>query len=69
MTYAQNAIYSVYKGEHHLVTGTAKECAEKLNVTADYIHFMVTPTGKRRLASRKNPNNATTADIIDFEGR
>ncbi|MGN8647919.1 hypothetical protein ACTNEO_05190 [Gracilibacillus sp. HCP3S3_G5_1] len=69
LSYKNNAIYAVYKGEEMLATGTATECAKELGVTADYIHFMVTPTGKRRLASRKNPNKATTADIIDFERR
>jgi len=31
--------YAVYKGEEMLVMGTAKECAEALNVKTSTIHF------------------------------
>lgn len=67
MSYKRNAIYAVYKGDDLLVTGTAEECAEELGVTQEYIHYMVTPVGKKRLANRKNPDKATTADVIDWE--
>lgn len=67
MTYANNAIFAVYKGEKLLVTGTAKECADKLDVNPKYIYWMITPTGKKRLANRKNPERATTAVVIDWE--
>lgn len=67
MTYSRNAIYTVYKGEEHLVTGTQRECAEKLGVKPEYIHWLVTPTGKKRQASRKNPNEVMNADVIDWE--
>ena len=67
MSYRRNAIYTVYKGETHLVTGTAEECAAELGVTPKYITWMVTPTGKRRLANRRKPEKATTADVIDWE--
>lgn len=67
MFYSKNAIYAVYKGEEHLTTGTAEECAEELGVSSAYIFWMVTPTGKKRLANRKNPEKAMTADVIDWE--
>jgi hypothetical protein len=67
MSYKRNAIYAVYKGDDLLATGTAQECAEELGVTQEYIHYMVTPIGKKRLANRKNPDKATTADVIDWE--
>jgi|HigsolmetaAR201D_1030396.scaffolds.fasta_scaffold27140_2 hypothetical protein len=68
MSYARNAIYAVYKGDEMVAMGTAQECAEKLGVRPDYIYWMTTPAGKRRLATRKNPDQATTADVIDWEG-
>lgn len=67
MSYRRNAIFSVYKGEKHLVTGTANECATELGVRPEYITWMTTPTGKKRLYARRNPEEATVADIIDFE--
>ena len=53
--------YAVYKGEELLAIGTAQECAEGLGVTADYIYWLTTPSGKRRSEGRKNPHKATTA--------
>lgn len=67
MTYKRNAIFAVYKGERHLATGTAEECAIEMGVTLEYICHMASPTGKRRLDSRKNPNEATSVDVIDWE--
>lgn len=51
--------YAVYKGEDLLVMGTAEECAEELNVRPEYIKWLTTPTAKRRLANRKNPDKCT----------
>jgi len=53
--------YAIYKGEELLAIGTAQECAEELGVTADYIYWLTTPSGKRRAEGRKNPYEATTA--------
>lgn len=68
MSYAKDAVYAVYKGDTMVAMGTAQECAEKLGVRPGYVYWMTTPAGKRRLASRKHPDKATTADIIDWEG-
>ncbi|MED1299845.1 hypothetical protein BK704_02410 [[Bacillus thuringiensis] serovar konkukian] len=51
--------YAVYKGENLLCMGTALECAEVLQVQPDYIKWLTTPTAKRRLAKRKNPDKCT----------
>ncbi|MBR3117790.1 MULTISPECIES: hypothetical protein [Bacillus cereus group] len=51
--------YAVYKGENLLCMGTAFECAEELKVQPDYIKWLTTPTAKRRLAKRKNPDKCT----------
>lgn len=53
--------FAVYKGENLLAIGTAKECAEVMGVRPDYIRWMTTPTAKRRLEARKNPDRCTTA--------
>lgn len=57
--------YAVYKGEENLCIGTARECAEMLGVTAKYVYWLVTPTAKGRLASRKCPEKAITAVVLD----
>lgn len=57
--------YAVYKNDEIVVIGTAEECALELGVTVEYIRWMTTPTGKRRLANRKNPDKATTAVKLD----
>ncbi|RKD20978.1 hypothetical protein BEP19_14945 [Ammoniphilus oxalaticus] len=57
--------YAVYKNDQIIAMGTAYECAEKLGVQPHYIYWMTTPTGKRRLASRKNQDKAQTAIVID----
>jgi len=44
---------AVYKGEELLTMGTAKECAEKLNVKVDTIYFYKTKTYQNR-GSGKN---------------
>lgn len=45
--------YALYKGDEFLIVGTAEECAKYLNVKADSIKWMSTPTAKRRLKRRK----------------
>ncbi|MEK3909654.1 hypothetical protein [Oceanobacillus sp. FSL W7-1309] len=57
--------YAVYKGEELLVIGSAVECAEELNVTPDYIMWMTTPSGQKRIANRKNPDRARMAIRLD----
>lgn len=56
--------YAVYKGDELLAMGTAEECAEVLKVKPEYIRWLTTPTAKRRLAKRKNPDRCTVGDII-----
>lgn len=59
--------YAVYRGGEIVVMGTAEECATELGVTAAYIKWMTTPTGKKRLAARHNPEMATAAVKLDLE--
>lgn len=56
--------FAVYKGEELLIIGTAEECAIELKVQPGYIQWLTTPTAKRRLAKRKNPNKCTVADRL-----
>lgn len=57
--------YAVYRGENMLAIGTAKECAEILNVKQDTIKYYVTNAYKRKLAKRKNPEKCITAFILE----
>jgi hypothetical protein len=59
--------YAVYKGEKLIAMGTARECAELLNVQPAYIKWLTTPTAKRRLEKRKNPNNCVVGDKIELD--
>lgn len=59
--------YAVYKNDEIVAIGTAKECADELGVSAEYIYWMTMPVGKRRLADRKNPDKATTAVKLDVD--
>lgn len=67
LRYMLNAIFAVYKGDEHVCTGTASECAEVMKTTARYVYWLSTAAAKKRQAGRKNPEKATTADIIDWE--
>lgn len=67
MTYIRDAIYAVYRNDEMIAMGKAKECAEELNVDPTFIHWMTTPTGKRRYENRKNKDAAQTAVVIDWE--
>lgn len=49
----QRQIYAVYKGDELLATGTANECAEMLDVTADTIRWYSSPAVSKR---RKGEN-------------
>jgi orotate phosphoribosyltransferase-like protein len=57
--------YAVYKGEKMLAMGTSEECAAELNVTKEYVEWLTTPTAKRRLATRKNPEKCTVGFKLD----
>lgn len=59
--------FAVYKGDELLCFGTAKECAAVLNVQPKYISWLTTPTAKKRLAKRKNPNRCLTAEKLDSD--
>ncbi|MGN7308960.1 hypothetical protein ACTHQ2_23750 [Bacillus subtilis] len=48
--------YAIYRGEHLLAMGTAKDCANKLGVSERYIYWLTSPTAQRRIATRKNPD-------------
>lgn len=67
MSYRRNAIYAVYKNDEMIVMGTAEECANELDVSPSYIHWMTTPTGKKRYENRKNKEKVQTAVVVDFE--
>ncbi|MEC0169887.1 hypothetical protein [Paenibacillus graminis] len=56
--------YAVYKGENLLAIGTAQKCAKELGVHPEYIRWLTTPTAKRRLAKRKNPDKCVVGDVI-----
>lgn len=47
------------------MVGTAKECAEELNVTEKYVVWLTTPTAKKRLANRKNPEQCVVGIRLD----
>ncbi|WP_145333316.1 hypothetical protein [Paenibacillus xylanexedens] len=57
--------YAVYKGEKLVAMGTSYQCAQQMGVTAKYIVWMTMPAVKKRLAKRKNPDKATTCDVLD----
>lgn len=53
--------YAVYRGEELIATGNVDECAKTLGVSAAYIYWLRTPTAKKRLASRDNPDQCIDA--------
>ncbi|EST12062.1 hypothetical protein [Sporolactobacillus laevolacticus] len=57
--------YAIYKGDRLICTGTAVECADKLNCRPDYISWLTTPTAKKRLANRKHPERAIVGFRIE----
>lgn len=59
--------YAVYKGDEFKCMGTAEECAAVLDVQPKTISWLTTPTAKKRLAKRKDPDNALTAIVIDLD--
>lgn len=59
--------YAVYRKGEIVAMGTKEECAKELGVTPEYIYWMTTPTGKKRLAGSKNPEMAMAAVKLDEE--
>lgn len=56
---------AIYRNDEIVAMGTEKECAEEMNVSIEYIRWLMTPTGIKRQSNRKNPNLATMAVKID----
>lgn len=59
--------FAVYKGDEFICMGTAKECAAVLNVQPKTISWLTTPTAKKRLAKRKDPDSALIDIVIDLD--
>lgn len=57
----KEADYTVYKNDEIVAVGSLEECAKKLKVTEQYIRWLATPSGKKRLEKSDNPNNIVTA--------
>lgn len=53
--------YVVYRYGIVIASGTARECAEQLDVQEAYIRWLVTPTAKKIYHQRKNPYKAISA--------
>lgn len=53
--------YAIYKGDDLIITGTVQECADFMGVTAQYIYSLASPSRKKIIANRKNPDKATMA--------
>ena len=49
--YEKLAVYSIYKGDDILFTGTIQECAEYLKVKINTAKFYTTPSNARRTKS------------------
>lgn len=56
-------IYAIYKGEENLFDGTARECAEKLGVSINTIHFWNTKAYKKRIESLRKSGKARNCKI------
>ena len=50
--------YALYKGDEFICLGTAKEIAEKVNITPKTVQWMSTPAYKKRILSRSTYENA-----------
>lgn len=47
-------IYAVYKGDEFIDLGTKKELAKKLNLKPSSVHFLSTPTYRKRIKDISN---------------
>ena len=57
--------FAVYRGEELLVMGTAKECAEFLNIKPKTVKYYSTPTWRKRYEGRKKPEKCLIAVKLD----
>jgi len=55
-------ILAIYKGEELLTSGTAKECADELNVKVDTVYYYKTKTYQNR-GSGKNRRIAIELEV------
>lgn len=53
--------FAIYKGDTFICSGTASECAEILGVKDETVRYYLTPTYKKRLRKRKNPDECILA--------
>lgn len=67
MTNKELSIYLVFKGENHIITGTAEEVAEHMGWLVKTVYWYTTPQYLRRVAKRKNAKNYITVDKIEEE--
>lgn len=52
--------FAVYKGDELICIGSAKECAEILNIKPSSVRWYTTPTAQKRLSKRKRPEKCMT---------
>lgn len=58
--------FALYKGDKFIDLGTAKELAEKYNVTPKTIRYLSTPANRRRIEkTKKDVSNALISIKID----
>ncbi|MDQ0158833.1 hypothetical protein [Alkalibacillus salilacus] len=57
--------YTVYKGEDIIVSGTAKECAQVLNIKPESVRWLATQANLRRIEKRQYSNHAMVAVCLD----
>lgn len=63
-------IFALYKGDKFIDIGTAKELANRRNVTPKFIKHLSTPANLNRINTRKNkdkPSNAMLCVKIEDE--
>lgn len=59
------AFYAFFRGEKHLITGTAQECANLLGITERSVQCYTTPSQQERFRDYKDQGNAITAYRIN----
>lgn len=58
-------IYALYKGDEFVTDGTAKEIANKMNVSISTIKFYASPTYKRRGAKDLTKRNRYELVVVN----
>lgn len=58
---------AIYKGDSLLAMGTIEECAATLHLSRRYIFWLMTPSAKKRLATRENPDTCMVGIRLDDE--